>query len=208
MDKAIIFAGGTINGYYKEKYINYDVICVDKGLDYATKNNLNISIAIGDFDSASEKSLQYMKDNNLDILKFNREKDMTDLELSFLYCKEKGYKEILVFGALGTRMDHSISNIFLLKTYSDDNFNIILIDENNYIFYINKNIIIKKNKIYNYLSLLPTNEKCILNLSGTKWELKKHNLDYGSSLTVSNEFKSDAFLEIIYGDLFVILSKD
>ncbi|MFM1533650.1 thiamine diphosphokinase [Helcococcus ovis] len=210
--KAVIFAGGTISGLEyisllnDVKFENISIICVDKGVNYALENNINIDIAIGDFDSVSKKSIDYLKNSDIKILNFNKDKDMTDMELALDFCFKNNCKEVYLFGATGTRYDHSISNINLLKTYSLKGLKISIIDENNYIFYINESTVIKK--LDRKISILPTNEKCVFNLYGTKWELVNHNLKFGSSLTISNEFYNDVNIEILNGDMFVILSKD
>ncbi|MFM1524724.1 MULTISPECIES: thiamine diphosphokinase [Helcococcus] len=211
-NKAIIFAGGTISGLNNINLIN-DVninelysICVDRGVDFAIENKIKIDIAIGDFDSTSKESIVFLRKHNIETLVFNKDKDMTDMELALNFCIENDVNEVYLFGATGTRYDHSISNINLLKTYYEKGLKISIIDEKNYIFYINKSTIIKK--VDRNISILPTNEKCVFSLYGTKWELKNHHLKFGSSLTISNEFVNDANIEILSGNMFVILSKD
>lgn len=211
MKKAIIFGGGNISGLnFINDITKYDIICVDRGVDFARKHEIEIAIAIGDFDSVSSDSIRFIKDKNIEVLKFNRDKDYTDLELSFIYAKEKLYNEIYVFGAIGTRMDHTLSNINLLKTYTSLDRKIVLIDDHNYIYYLDRNEKIVNNEIYNNVSILPTNDDAIINLLGVKWELHNHHLKFGDSLTISNEFASDktAKIEILKGNVFVILSKD
>uniref|UniRef100_UPI0024AD8425 thiamine diphosphokinase n=1 Tax=Helcococcus kunzii TaxID=40091 RepID=UPI0024AD8425 len=108
MKKAIIFGGGNISGLNIINDITeHDIICVDRGVDFARKHDIEIDIAIGDFDSASSDSIRFIKDKNIEVLTFNRDKDYTDLELSFIYAKDNLYDEIYVFGAIGTRMDHT-----------------------------------------------------------------------------------------------------
>lgn len=211
MKKVIIFGGGNISGLNIINDITeYDIICVDRGVDFARKHEIEIDIAIGDFDSASSDSIRFIKDKNIEVLTFNRDKDYTDLELSFIYAKENLYDEIYVFGAIGTRMDHTLSNINLLKTYTSLDRKIVLIDDYNYIYYLDKDEKIVDNRIYNNVSILPTNDDAIINLLGVKWELHNHQLKFGGSLTISNEFVSDktAKIEILKGNVFVILSKD
>ncbi|MGY3755439.1 thiamine diphosphokinase [Helcococcus kunzii] len=211
MKKAIIFGGGNISGLNIINDITeYDIICVDKGVDFARKHDIEIDIAIGDFDSASSDSIRFIKDKNIEVLTFNRDKDYTDLELSFMYAKENLYDEIYVFGAIGTRMDHTLSNINLLKTYTSLDRKIVLIDDHNYIYYLDRDEKIVNNGIYNNVSILPTNDDAIINLLGVKWELHNHYLKFGDSLTISNEFVSykTAKIEILKGNVFVILSKD
>ncbi|MFM1540629.1 hypothetical protein ABGF30_04695, partial [Helcococcus ovis] len=98
--KAVIFAGGTISGLEyisllnDVKFENISIICVDKGVNYALENNINIDIAIGDFDSASKKSIDYLKNSDIKILNFNKDKDMTDMELALDFCFKNNCREV------------------------------------------------------------------------------------------------------------------
>lgn len=134
-NKAIIFAGGTISGLNNINLIN-DVninelysICVDRGVDFAIENKIKIDIAIGDFDSTSKESIVFLRKHNIETLVFNKDKDMTDMELALNFCIENDVNEVYLFGATGTRYDHSISNINLLKTYYEKGLKISIIDE-------------------------------------------------------------------------------
>lgn len=205
--EAIILGGADISGFNYDNAKKMDIIAVDKGIEFAIDNNLDIKLALGDFDSVNSKYLDIIRDKNIKYLTFKKDKDMTDLELSMVYLIENNYKKAYIYGGIGSRFDHSISNIFLLKKYYNLGLKIILIDSKNTIFYTNKNIEISKIDD-RYISLFPTDTKTIINLYGVKWELCNHRLEYGSSLTVSNEFKDDAILEIIEGDCLIFLSKD
>jgi len=55
----------------------------------------------------------------VEILKFPAEKDMTDTELAVNTAIDRGYKNIVIIGGTGTRLDHTLSNIFLLKLMLD-----------------------------------------------------------------------------------------
>lgn len=205
----IIFSGGSqveIDSFnFLSEMIN--IICVDSGIDYAIKKNLRIDIAIGDFDSCSKDSFDYIIRNKIKNLNFPKDKDKTDMELSFDYCMDKNYENILVLGALGTRYDHSISNINMLKKYYQKGLKIILFDNYNFIKIVEKEEKIKKNNFN--ISFLPTDEKCIFSTSGLKWNLTNHLLEYGSSLTISNKVVGDfAHIKILEGSLILIISKD
>ena len=67
---------------------------------------------IGDMDSISESEREQAGSTRL--VSYPADKDETDLELALLHAKERGAEQIVVIGAMGGRMDMSISNILLL----------------------------------------------------------------------------------------------
>ncbi|MCI8486306.1 MAG: thiamine diphosphokinase, partial [Clostridia bacterium] len=119
--------------------------------------------------------------------------------------------EIIILGAIGTRIDHLLGNIHVLKYALDSNIKCKIIDENNEIQLIDKTTIIKKKDITKkYISLIPLTEKVEhINLKGFKYELKNGALTMGSSLGISNEIsKEEAIIEFGDGILIIINSKD
>ena len=68
---------------------------------------------------------------------------------------EMGGKQITIVGATGTRFDHTIANIHILKEAMENGVDIQIIDEHNKIKLINKNIEIKKDNRYKFVSLIP-----------------------------------------------------
>src|SRR5699024_11235539 len=67
-----------------------------------------------DFDSINANELKKIRKTiDLDIVP--SEKDYTDSELALLDLRDKGYKNIDVYGALGGRLDHELINIQLLN---------------------------------------------------------------------------------------------
>ncbi|MDO4778770.1 MAG: thiamine diphosphokinase [Tissierellia bacterium] len=204
---AIIIGGGKIISYEDNREIfSVDVICVDRGVDYAFKNGIDFKIAVGDFDSCSEESISYIEFQKINTLKFDREKDYTDLELAINYVRDKNYKRVLLLGCTGTRLDHTLSNINLLAKHSDDKLNLLILDDNNLLQIVRKRIYLKKSELN--ISILPTHEDSIFSIYGSKWELNDHYIEYGSSLTISNEFKRDVEIEVKKGSILLFLSKD
>lgn len=208
MNNAIIFAGGEITGFDLKEFniLDKKIICVDKGLEFAINNNITIHVLIGDFDSVNKIYLEEIKKNKLEIKTYNSDKDMSDLQLAFEYCVNNNIDKIDLFGATGGRIDHSLSNIYLLKKYAQKGLDIRIINSNNIVRYINKDTQIKKSDWY--FSILPTNEECIFSLTGAKWNLTNYKLEYGSTHTVSNRFENDLNIKIIKGDMYLILSRD
>src|SRR4030043_345923 len=94
------------------------VIGVDGGSRYASELNVSIDVIIGDMDSISPG--QQERNEHARFISYPEEKDETDLELALLYAVEQGADRIVVVGAMGGRMDMTISNIQLIAYASSD----------------------------------------------------------------------------------------
>lgn len=88
------------------------VIGVDGGSRYASELNITVDVIVGDMDSIS--SHEYLRNKNARFIPYPAEKDETDLELALSYALEQGPGRIVVIGAMGGRMDMTISNIQLI----------------------------------------------------------------------------------------------
>lgn len=211
MIKTLIVSGGSINinwfqNWLKEKKFD-NVIAVDKGLEALDLLGLKPSHVIGDFDSISINVLNKYKENRTTL---NKEKDYTDTHMALKLAIELKSEEIIIVGAIGTRIDHTIANIHILKEALDSNIKCTIINEKNKIFLIDKLADIKKDTYYKYISILPLTEKASgITLNGFKYLLNNAELRMGQSIGVSNEQIDDiATIEIKDGILIVIYSKD
>jgi len=117
---------------------------------------------------------------------------------------------ITILGAIGTRIDHTIANIHILKELIEQNIKAKIINENNEIQLINKSIKIEKNNEYKYISIIPlTTEVAGLTIKGMKYPLEDYTLTIGNSLGVSNEqMNKIAEISINEGILILIKSRD
>ena len=188
------------------------IIAVDNGLKILNEININPQHIVGDFDTVKREILEKYKENkSIKIHEFNPIKDNTDTDIAIRLAIELKSGEITIIGGIGTRIDHVLGNIHVLKYALDSNIKCKIIDENNEIQLINKTTILKKKDITKkYISLIPLTEKVEnINLKGFKYELKNGTLTIGSSLGISNEIsKEEAIIEFDNGILIMINSKD
>ena len=82
------------------------VIAADSGLHTAQKLNLKVDAVIGDLDSVSESALARATSEGTQIIRHNRDKDFTDLNLALLYAAEHESQKIVIVTAGGGRLDH------------------------------------------------------------------------------------------------------
>ena len=210
----LIITGGKINKNFAKKYLKsnkYDIIiAVDKGLETIDYLKLEPQYILGDFDSVNTKILEKYKTQNIKIIKLNPEKDLTDTHSAIDLALKIKSTEITILGAIGTRLDHTMANIHILKQALDKNIKAKIVNEKNKIELINKEIIIKKDDNYKYVSIIPlTTNVTGITIEGMKYIINDYTLSIGDSLGVSNEqIDKEAKISIKTGILVVIKSKD
>ena len=210
--KGLIICGGSVeNPQYLKRYIkDIDiVICADKGGFYAKKMGILPDLLLGDMDSIPSDVLEEYKNNNVDMEVFPSEKDMTDSEIAIWRAVSLGCTQLVIMGAVGSRMDHSIANVFILKKLLEKGVNATIVNENNEIMLIKDKVELKACEGY-HLSLIPLTQKVVgITTKGLKYSLNDGELEIGKSIGVSNEFEQEvAQITIKDGLLLVIKSKD
>lgn len=213
MVKTIIITGGNINEEFIKNEIlknNYkNIIAVDKGLEMIDECKIKPNYIIGDFDSLDGNVLEkYINDSTIRITRLNPEKDFTDTHMALKLAIELESKEITIIGAIGTRIDHTLANIHILKETLEKEIKCNILNENNNITLINKTSIIQKK--YPYISLIPlTTTVEGVTLKGFKYTLNNATMKIGDSIGVSNEqIEDEAIIEMKKGVLVIIQSKD
>ena len=98
------------------------VIAADAGYVHLEGIGIVPDLAIGDFDS-----LGYVP-SSVPVLRHPVEKDSSDMELAMEHAAGQGFDELLVYGALGRRLDHSIANLQLFAAYSERGVKVTAID--------------------------------------------------------------------------------
>lgn len=211
----IIVSNGDISDYsfYKGLISESDyIICADGGAKHLIEMNIVPNIILGDLDSIKEEDKRVFKEKNVEFYKFPCDKDASDTELALDFALTHNPSEVIFIGAIGSRMDHSIGNITLLKRLLDNDIRGKVINENNEIYLLNSKIneITLQGKKNDYLSIIPiSNNVKGITLSGFKFPLADAEISLGSSLGISNEFVSDVVkIEIKEGLLLVIKARD
>ena len=216
--KVLIIAGGEkpSSELLKSEIKECDLlIAADRGAEAYLENGFTPDYALGDFDSIGEEYNHNHIKETIDILdkikveKFNPEKDNTDTEIAFFKAVELGATEIVFLGVTGTRLDHVMANLGLLREALERGIEAYIIDNNNKIYLKNKGTTLKK-EFGDYISFQafgsPVNN---FSIKGSKYELYNHKLLIGDSLCVSNEF-IDEYIDISFekGEVLVIYSRD
>lgn len=162
------------------------ILSADGGTDYCVELGIIPDLVIGDLDSISPKTLDILKKKEVPINVFPIKKDKTDSQLSIEYLMDKGAEEITIIGAIGSRIDHTLANILLLKTIKDKGIKGKIVHNNNIIYIIDDELIMDKKNGY-FVSIIPIESKGVLvSLKGFEYNLSKVKIDFASTLGVSN----------------------
>ncbi len=210
--KAVIVCNGSIKDYddIRKFFDKADfIISVDGGARHLRKLGIKPDVLLGDFDSADKEDIVYFQNQGINAETFPVEKDMTDSELAMERALEKGADEVIFIGAVGTRFDHSMANILLLKKLLDRKVSAYIADEHNRIYMFDSTFSLQRQEGYK-LSLIPVSNRVTgVTTIGLKYPLSNATMHLGTSWGVSNEFNEDTATVIIdEGILLVCLSRD
>ena len=185
--------------YFEEA--NEYLIGIDSGLEYLMNINKKIDLAIGDFDSIDPKIFSNIKNKCTQIIKLEKDKNMTDLAFALDYIyNNMDYDEIEVYGGISGRIDHFLANLNLIAKY-----NFSMRDDNHYIYMLSKG----KHRINNfkkYVSFFAIEDVYELTLREFKFNLDSYYLSVNDSLCVSNE--GSGMVDFTKGKLLVVISDD
>jgi len=203
--RAVIISGGRITNY---KYIrtqikpNDTIICADSGYNHAIKLGVTPSVIVGDFDSIGEIP------NDVTCLRYPTRKDLTDTEIAVEYARDKGFQDYLLLAGTGSRVDHSLTNILLLKSILERGGRAMLIDENNKIA-ITDSLLELQESPGSIVSLVPITDCEGVTTKNLEYPLNDAKMYVGRGLGVSNIMvKNNAMVSVSTGVLLVIVAKD
>jgi thiamine pyrophosphokinase len=205
MKKAIILANGDAPSKTQINYLrgkDYDkIICADGGANSAKRLGIIPDVIIGDLDSISKDHLIFFSDKTK-IIKYLRQND-TDVEKSLKYLIKNKYDNVIMLGATGNRLDHTICNLGIVLKFFEK---------------ISISIIHKKSFLSPYtgdielqtipgevISVYGFDEKTKITSNGLKYPLKNISLPFGKKESTSNiAIRENVKLKIRNGVVFVI----
>lgn len=199
-----------------EEYRPDVVVAADRGMMVLYEISILPDYLVGDFDSGESKVLEefrskFSKEGRPIIRSFNPEKDETDTELAISMSIGLEPSEILILGGTGTRLDHTLANVGLLRKIMEAGIVGYLVDEHNVISLHDEDFTLKKmGKEEEFFSLLPFGDRVLgLTIEGAKYELSGYDLELGSSLCISNEFEErEVRVKIGKGRLLLFRTSD
>lgn len=186
------------------------VIGVDHAAYWLIEQGIVPVVAIGDFDSTSRGEFEKLKKIIPTVKKYSPEKDFTDTELAVKYAIKQKPSSIILYGGSGTRLDHTMGTINLLKRCQKLGIPAAFRDMTNEVVVVGRGrTILKRREGCRYVSVLPITSSIQITLSNFKYEITKKTIFRGQTIGISNEFTGrQATITIRRGLAFVIQSRD
>ncbi|AQS09291.1 thiamine pyrophosphokinase [Clostridium saccharobutylicum] len=210
--EVMIVSGGTapskkLLGNYIDK-VDF-IIAADKGSECLYSYNIIPDLLLGDFDSTNKEILNSIKLKAREVLEFPPEKDYTDTEIAIIEALKRGAEKIYLFGATGSRMDHTLGNVGLLLTTKKKGAILEIIDDHNKIYLAEKTMKLygKYGENISFHALCDKVTK--FKIKGAKYNLDSYDINLLDPRAICNEFL-DTPIEISYekGELLILHSID
>jgi len=185
MKNVLISLSGNCSISYDLNELTFDeIIGVDNGTAHLFDRSLIPSKVLGDLDSITPVLLEKVENLNIDLNRYEPDKDKTDFELSLDSINEPEDKNIFIIGGEEGEIDHLFSIFSLVINYE--------FATNVTWLYMNKTIVFKNNmSIFlnegTKFSVVPITNLNKLTISGAKWNLNEENIEAGSTKTLRNE---------------------
>ncbi len=210
--KCVIIANGDLDPSEETAAVirgSAMIVCADGGARHLRAMGILPHIFLGDFDSAHPDDKRFFEENRVPMVAFPSRKDQTDSELCVSWALRNHATDFTFLGFTGSRMDHTLANIYLLKQLAERGIPARIIDRHNEIRMVSDTVEIT-GRPGDFLSLIPITEKVSgINITGLDYPLTNAVLEMGSSLGISNMFrKSIATVSVRNGLLLVIRSRD
>ncbi len=194
------------------------VLAADSGAQWLMECGITPDVLLGDFDSISPGALEILQNNGRTRwVRHRTDKDQTDMELCVEEAIRMGAGKVSLFSAIGSRMDHSLANLFLLYPFLKAGVEAWIIDSRNRVTMAGGPIKkagqhqIRLSRMDDFRVSLIALGTCVSEVTtrGLQYDMKGRDLLFGSTLGVSNEFAADE-AEISFRDglLMIFLSRD
>ena len=203
--RAVIVSGGAVADYefIKKQIKDGDtVICADSGYNHAVRIGIEPSAVVGDFDSIGSVP------HNIVTIRYPSRKDLTDTEIAIEYARGKGFRDFLLLAATGSRVDHTLTNIMLLKGFLELGESAVILDEHNKVMITDSKLCLHEPP-GSIISLVPLSDCYGVTTESLEYPLRNATMLMGKGLGVSNIMTGgNALVSVQSGLMLVIVAND
>ena len=203
MGRCVIFGAGSLEKTPLLPPVLPDdyLIAADAGLRNAALLSVKPNLVMGDMDSLGSDEVPEGS------ILFPVRKDDTDLMLAVKRGIELGYREFMLYGALGGRLDHTFAAFQTLAFLKDRECSGVLVDGHHWVTMLEQQSL-QVPEGYRHVSIFSYTERCSgITLRGLSYPLEDASLDQNFPLGVSNSVETyPASISVREGRLLVILS--
>ncbi|MCH5303599.1 MAG: thiamine diphosphokinase [Ruminococcus sp.] len=191
--RCIIICGSPdFDANFIKSFVNPEtdfIICADSGYLTAKRSDIIPHLFVGDFDSFSGEI-----PDDIEVIKLKVHKDDTDSMHCAEIAAQRNFREVVLLGATGARLDHTLANLSVLEYLSDNKINAYIENEKETVKLLSIGEYIFNNQNEKTFSVFPFGcDKITISYDG-EVEYPANNLTVKSSVAVgiSNIFRCDS----------------
>ncbi|RMG60928.1 MAG: thiamine diphosphokinase [Calditrichaeota bacterium] len=157
------------------------IICTDGAAHHLLGLGLEPQVVVGDLDSLAAAGGELPGS----VRRLHRpSQELNDLEKALLYCREEGFRQVVVVGVGGGRLDHALNNLSVLSRY-DGTFDLQIHDAYGRIFFVRRRwrARVEPGQL---ISLIPIGRAEGVTTRGLRYPLKNEPLEFGRREGLSN----------------------
>lgn len=184
------------------------VIAADGGAAALLGEGRRPALVLGDLDSLDNTQLDALASMGVELRRFPRAKDETDLELALLHAVAIGGTRIDVLGALGGRWDHTLANVMMLAMPELVGLQVRLLDERQQVYLARDQAVLEgqRGDTLSLLSLTPTVHG--VTTRGLLYPLQDATLHFERARGISNVLLEPPGLVSLREGLLLIVQHD
>jgi len=208
--RAIIVANGSVgeDETYTEAVEADDlIIAADGGALIALGLGLQPQTVIGDMDSLPPETRLDLTERGCQFVSRSPRKDETDTELAIQYALQAGAQEIVLLGATGDRLDHTLANVLLLGMPELECVPATIVAGNTQVWLLRGGYELEfGGTAGDIVTLLPLGQDAVgVSTAGLEWALHDDTLRFGPARGVSNVMTAtEARIRLREGRLLVV----
>ncbi|ARP50284.1 MULTISPECIES: thiamine diphosphokinase [Caproicibacterium] len=203
MNQCIVIGSAPVKNLsiFREYHVEDSfVICADGGLDTALAAKIKPNLLIGDFDS-----IKAQPPAGVETVRLMREKDDTDTLSAVKEGLHRGYKDFILFGALGGRFDHSYANAAVLQYISNLGGHGVMVSDNEKLFFMPGGRLHLRGMKGSTASVYPFGApNATVSYTGMKYPLTESVMTSDNPIGTSNIIESDdATITVLGGNVII-----
>lgn len=163
------------------------IICADRGYQFAIQHRIKPDLILGDFDSAAVPT-----DFDGELVCLPCQKDDTDLQFAAREGLRRGFRDFLLTGVTGGRLDHTFASFMTLNFLLEAGASAVIHDAKTKAWLTDDRLTIHRPAEPCYFSVFPFDGTAFgVSVAGGYYALDNADLKADFPIGVSNEFVSD-----------------
>ncbi len=184
------------------------IVAANGGWAKAAAAGLQVDCVVGDLDSLTPQQRATVHDSGVGLQLHPTNKDLTDLELAVDDALARGARRLVVVGAFGDRVDHTLANVLMLEKAARRGVHVELLAAGETAWIVRSPFVLPFGNPGDRVSLLPLTDVAVVSTHGLRYRLDERPLVRASAHGISNVIETvPVGIAVRSGTLLVVHGK-